>query len=266
MASRTKQKEAARARRIAEERARLERERRQRRLRTVSGTMLAAVAVVAVAIAVSSAGGGGGTGILKGAAARRAAVTVSRLLTGIPQSGATVGSPSAKVTVTEFGDLECPICADFARGAETELIAKDVRNGKVKLLYRSFPTATGNGPDPGIFPTQQAAALAAGEQGKAWNYIMLFYREQGAEGTAYVNDKYLTAIARQIPGLDIAKWQSARQSSALAAQVSQDEQAALAKSFDSTPSLIVSGPKGQAQPLIGNTDYGSLEKEIQSVS
>jgi protein-disulfide isomerase len=233
----------------------------------VSGTVLAAVAVIAVAIFVSSAAGGrSGPGILKGAAATRTAATVSRLLAGIPQSGATIGSPSARVTVTEFGDLECPICADFARAAETELIAKDVRSGKVKLVYRSFPTATGNGPDPGIFPTQQAAALAAGEQGKAWNYIMLFYREQGTEGTAYVNDKYLTAIARQIPGLDVAKWQSARQSSALAAQVSQDEQAALAKSFDSTPSVIVSGPKGQATPLIGNTDYGSLEKEIQSVS
>jgi hypothetical protein len=59
MASRTKQKEAARARRIAEEQARAERARRTRRTRMLVGVVIGAAAAAAVAIAIASSGGGG---------------------------------------------------------------------------------------------------------------------------------------------------------------------------------------------------------------
>jgi protein-disulfide isomerase len=265
MASRTKQKEEARARRLAEEQARLARERQQRRLRMIGGVVLVAVVVIAVAIAVSS-GGGGSSGLQSGTKANKSAAQINGLVAGIPQSGNVIGSPSAKVTVTEFGDLQCPVCRDFAEGAEQKLIAADVRSGKVKLVYRSLSTATGNGPNPGIFPTQQAAALAAGLQGRAWNYVLLFYREQGPEDTDYVNDSYLSGLAKQISGLNLSKWQTDRTSPNLVAQVNQDQQVANAKGYDSTPTIIVSGPRGQAQPIVGSTDYGSLEKAVQSVS
>jgi protein-disulfide isomerase len=265
MASRTKQKEEARARRLAEEQSRLARERQQRRLRMIGGVVLVAIVVVAVAIAVSS-GGGSSSGLQSGTKANKSASEINGLLTGIPQSGNVLGSPSAKVTVTEFGDLECPVCRDFAEGAERNLIANDIRSGKAKLVYRSLSTATGNGPNPGIFPTQQAAALAAGLQNKAWNYILLFYREQGAEDTGYVNDSYLTGLAKQVTGLNLSKWQTDRNSPNLVAQVNQDQQVANGKGYNSTPTIVVSGPKGQAQPIVGDTDYGSLEKAIKSVS
>jgi hypothetical protein len=58
MASRTKQKEEARRRRLAEEQARLARERRTRRLRMVAGTIVAFIAAVAVVVAIASGGGG----------------------------------------------------------------------------------------------------------------------------------------------------------------------------------------------------------------
>ena len=266
MASRTKQKEEARARRLAEEQARLERDRRQRRLRLVSGVVIAAVAVVAVAIAISSGGGSKSGGLQTGTKANATVSGVETLLTGIPQNGNTIGSPSAPVTVTEYGDLECPICKDFALGAENTLIQKDVREGKVKLVYRSLETATGNGPNPGVFPTQQAAALAAGLQKREWDYVELFYHEQGAEDTSYVNDTYMDGLARQISGLNFSKWNSDRASSSLTAQVTQDQQAAASKGYNSTPTLVVTGPKGQAQAIVGDTDYGTLENAIKSVS
>ena len=266
MASRTKQKEEARARRLAEERARAERDRRTRRMRMVGGVVIAAVAVVAVGIAISSGGSSANKGLQTGAKANATTSTVETLLAGIPKHGNTLGNPNAKVTVTEFGDLQCPICKDFALGSENQLIANEVRTGKAKLVYRSLETATGNGPNPGVFPTQQAAALAAGLQGRAWDYIELFYHEQGTEDTNYVNDTYLDGLAHQISGLNFSTWNSNRTSSTLTSQVTQDEQAAAAKGYNSTPTLVVSGPKGQAQPIVGDTDYGTLQQAIQSVS
>jgi protein-disulfide isomerase len=266
MASRTKQKEEARARRLAEEHARAEQARRTRRMQTLGGVLVAGIVVVVVAIVVSSSGGGSSALPPNSAAARQQASTVNSLLSGIPQSGVTLGSPSAPVTVTEFGDLQCPICRDFALGSEGQLISNEVKTGKVKLVYKSLETATGNSPDPSIFGTQQASAYAAGAQAKAWNYILVFYHSQGQEGTAYVNQSFLNGIAKSIPGLNFATWKSAAGNPTYTAQVQSDQQAAAGRGFNSTPTIVVTGPKGSAQPIVGDTDYGTLQSAIKQVS
>jgi protein-disulfide isomerase len=259
MASRTKQKEEARARRLAEERERVERAARQRRLQMLGGVVIAAIAVVVVAIAISSGGGG-----KSGSAQKQTIASVSQLLTGIPQSGAILGNPSAPVTMTYFGDLECPICQDFTlRGGFPQLVQNEVRTGKVKIVYTGFQTATR---DPAVFQDQQVAALAAGAQGKFWDYTELFYHEQGTEGTGYVNESYLDTLARQVPGLNYTAWRSARSNTALVSKVSSDEQTGTSQGITGTPTLIFTGPKGKAQASSAVPSYSDLQKSIQQVS
>ena len=265
MASRAQQKEAARQRRLAEEQARAAQAQRQRRTMTLLGIVLIAVIVVGVAV-VALSSGGSKSGPSIGSSGAKAEVTkVNTLLAGIPQSGNTLGSPSAKVTVTEYGDLECPICRDFALGAQQQLIANDVRSGKVSLDYKSLCTATCNGPNQAVFPSQQAAAIAAGQQGHGWTYIELFYHQQGSEGTSYVTDAFLDGLAHEITGLNFSQWSSARQQNTLASQVTADQQAAQSSGYNSTPTIVVKGPKGQAQAIVGDTSYSSLESAIKSV-
>jgi protein-disulfide isomerase len=266
MASRAQQKEQARHRRLAEEQARVAQAQRRRRMMTLLGLVLIAVIVVGVAVVALSGGGSGSGPNPTSAAGKQQASVVSGLLKGIPQSGNTLGAKTAKVTVTEYGDLECPICRDFDLGALQQLITKDVRSGTVNVAYRSLCTATCNGPNQAVFPTQQAAAIAAGQQGHEWDYIELFYHQQGSETSSYVTDSYLNALAKEISGLNFAQWLSARSRNALAAQVTADEQAAAGAGYNSTPTIVVKGPKGQASPIVGNTDYATLESKIKSVS
>jgi protein-disulfide isomerase len=265
MASRKEQKEAARQRRLAEEQARAERARRDRRLRMLGGTLVGAIALVAVAIAISSHGSSAKVIAPTSPAAKKAQATVNTLLAGIPQQGATLGSPSAKVTVTEYGDLVCPICKDFALGAENQLIANEVKSGKVKIVYKALETASGQA-NGSMFVPSQTAMLAAGNQKKAWNYIELFYHEQGDETSSYVTDNYLGGLAKQIPGLNFSQWSSDRGSSTLSSQVGADTASAAAAGFSSTPTLVVSGPKNQAQPLVGDQTYSAMQTAINSVS
>ncbi len=120
----------------------------------------------------------------------RSTSQVNSLLNGIPQSGATLGKPTAPVTMTYYGDLECPICQDSrVDGGFPQLVANEVRQGKVKVVYRAFETAT---QDPSTFKTQQVAALAAGQQNRFWDFAELFYHQQGAEDSGYVTEAYLT--------------------------------------------------------------------------
>jgi len=259
VASRTEQKAAAKAQRQALEAAHAAAVRRARLMRLGLGVGVAVVVVILLIVISSS--GGGKKASPKPSGATASAVTA--LLVGIPQSGTTLGSPSAKVTVTEYGDLQCPICADFAKAAENTLISSDVRSGRAKLVYRSLQTAT---QDPAVFSTQQAAAYAAGAQDRALNFIELFYEEQGAEGSGYATPSYLQGLAKQIPGLDYAKWLAASSTSTYSGAVTADEQAAAHAGFNSTPTIVISGPKGKAAPMTGNVDYPTIEQAIRSVS
>jgi protein-disulfide isomerase len=266
MASRTKQKEEARARRLEEERARAERARRDRRLRSVGAIVLGAIVVVAVLIIVSSGGGKKG-GLQTGTEASATSTAVNGLLAGIPQSGATLGSPNAPVTMTYYGDYECPVCQAFTlQGGFPQLIQNEVRQGKVKVVYKSFCTATCNGPGQTVFNTQQVAGLAAGKQNLFWQFTELFYREQGQEDTGYVNEAYLTGLARQIPGLNLTKWQTDRQDASLATQVAADATAGHNIGVNGTPTLIFQGPKGQAAPNAAVPTYAQLQQAVKQVS
>jgi protein-disulfide isomerase len=262
MSSRTAQKEQARARRVAQEQARAEREQRERRLRKVGGVVIGVVAVLVVAIAISSGGAKKG-GLQKGAAATQTVAQVQSLLTGISQNGNRLGGPNAPVSVSYYGDLECPVCKAFTLNAFKQLVSNDVRAGRVQVVYRSLESATG---DPKTFAQQQVAALAAGEQQRMWNYVELFYHQQGAEGSGYVNEAYLQGLAKQVPGLSFNSWNNARGASSLSSQIPSDAHQAAAVGASGTPTLVIKGPKGQAQPLSGDVDYGTLEQAIQSVA
>jgi protein-disulfide isomerase len=263
MASRKDQKEAARARRLAEEQARAEKARRERRVRMLGGLVLVVAALIAVVVAVSAGSSGG---ILHGKQATETTKAIDSLLAGIPQSGRTLGDPKAPVTMTYYGDLECPICRDFTLSSFPQLISNEVKAGKVKVVYKSFCTATCNGPGQGIFNTQQAAAYAAGDQNKFWQYAELFYHEQGTEDTSYVNQGYLDTLAEQVTGLDLSTWKSASGNASLVSQVDADESSGGQLGVTGTPTLIFEGPKGKAQPSQGVPSYSQLQQAIAQVS
>jgi protein-disulfide isomerase len=260
MASRQSQRVELRARRIAAENARLEQARR-RRLKIFGGTIAVAVVVLVVGIVISSQGG---ATLKTGTQAEQTVSQVQRLLAGIPQSGARLGNPQAPVTLIYYGDLQCSACRDFSVDAGlSDLIANDVRGGRVQVVYRGFETATR---DPHTFQTQQVAALAAGQQNHFWDFTELFYRQQGAEGTGYVTNGYLAGLAGQIPGLDMNRWDTARNAPALASQVASEEQAATAAGVQGTPTLVFHGPKGSLQVPVAIPTYAQLQQVLQSVA
>jgi len=259
MASRAEQKAAARAAREAAHRELNAAQARRMRLIWLGG-IVAAAALVIVIVAVAVSGGGSSS---QGSAPSKAAVVP--LLKGIAQKGNTLGNAKAPVTVTEFGDLVCPVCQTFALNSEQQLIANDVRSGKVKLVYRGLETASSTA-NAGEYIASQVAARAAGLQNLEWNFILLWYHEQGSETTPYVTDAYMQNIAQQIRGLNLTTWQADRNNQALSGLVNGDLQAANGLGFTETPSITIAGPTGSAKPIVGVPTYPQLESEIKSVS
>jgi protein-disulfide isomerase len=162
MEGRQEERERLRAERQAAESQEAGTLARQRRLQYLIIAGFAAVAVVVALILISQSGGdddgGGGTpSNLRGAA------QVDAELSGIPQSGQLLGDPDAPVTVVEFGDPQCPVCAAFSEQIAPELIANEVQSGSVKFEFQPYLII-----GPESKPAMEAA-LAAGEQGRFWN-------------------------------------------------------------------------------------------------
>jgi protein-disulfide isomerase len=161
---------------------------------------------------------------------------VSIQLAGIPQHGNTLGNPKAPLTLLFFGDLQCPYCRLFTLRTLPSLIERYVRRGRVKVEYHSLETATR---DPQIFTTQQLAALAAGRQNKMWNFIELFYREQGREDSGYVTESFLQGLAQQVSGLNLPPWMAARGEAGLLNTLREDARTASSAGLARTPSFLL---------------------------
>jgi protein-disulfide isomerase len=206
-----------------------------RRARLTRLGIVVAVVVVAIVLILLATGGSSKKGIPKTAQAKTATVSeVTSLVGGIPQNGNVLGNPKAPVTLVYYGDLECPICKEFTLGALPLVVQRWVRSGKLKIEYRALETATR---EPEVFKTQQVAALAAGRQNKMWDFVELFYHEQGEEDSGYVTESYLQDLAQQVPGLNLATWTSDRNDPALSKEVTADTEAASNAGFTGTPSF-----------------------------
>jgi protein-disulfide isomerase len=251
-----KDREARREERIREDEVAGSAERRQRLIKLGSAMAFLALAAVAVLIVVSQSQSSGGD-----ANSIADTAEVKQDLSEIPQSGMVLGEPSAKVTLFEFGDLQCPVCKGFSEEILPQVIENQVRSGEAKLDFRNF-TIIGPQSTPAA-----AAAIAAGEQGRGWNYVELFYRNQGTEDSGYATDKFLTAIAKGAGVADIARWNSDRKSKRVIAEVEATTAEAEQLGFTGTPSFAVEGPGTTGKQTLGTPGSSeNLESAISSAN
>lgn len=233
--TRKQRREQARERRKELDRSELAGSLRRARLTQLGLAVVIGFAII-IGILVATGGGKSSTPKPGSPQANRVVSEVTALLGGIPQSGNSLGSSNAPVTLQYFSDLQCPVCRDFTLGALKPLIENDVRAGKLKIEYRSLETSTG---DRETFKRQQVSALAAGKQQKAWYYIELFYHEQGEEHSGYASERYLQGLAQQVPGLNLINWTSDRANSELANAITTDAKAARNFGFTGTPAFAL---------------------------
>jgi protein-disulfide isomerase len=186
---------------------------------------------------------------------------IAALLADIPQSANALGLVTAPVTLQYFGDLECPYCRDFTLEALPSIISRWVRPGDLRIEYHALETATRA---PELFVAQQVAALAAGKQAKAWEFIETFYREQGEEGSGYVTDRFLAGIASEIPGLNLSQWNRDRSDRQLVDEIAADERAAETAGLTGTPSFLI-GRSAGARTQLAPTDATSIDAAIEAL-
>ncbi len=139
-----------------------------------------------------------------------------------------LGPPSARRTLVEYGDFECPHCAavyPIVKEVEREL------GDEVCIVFRNFPL-------PRVHPHAEAAAEtaeAAGMQGKFWLMHDRLFDHPEALSAAD-----LRRLAVAIP-LDMPTYDRDLESGATARRVAEDVESGTENGVVETPTFFVNG-------------------------
>jgi len=174
----------------------------------------------------------------------------------------TQGQDKDKVTLLEYGDYECPYCAEYYP------IVSEVVNAYLPYItfqFRNLPLTTIH---PNAFAGARAAE-AAGQLGQFWAMNKILYEEGAAyyasneKNASWINSSnpltYFDQFASQL-GLSVAQFDSAYNSSTVNNLINSDVTAfAATGAQEATPTFFLNGK--QVQPT---ATFASFQSAINS--
>jgi protein-disulfide isomerase len=255
--TREQRRAQARAQREAAEQAAAKSDQRRQRLMILGGTLVAAVViVVAVVLIAGNHGSDDKTAASGGSAPVANSAAIQEQLGGVPQKANMLGRSDAPITIVEYGDLQCPVCANFSNTIMPGVVQDYIRTGQARIQFRNFAFL---GEDSNKLAL---ASLAAGLQNKQFHFNELVYANQGQENSGYATDDYIQKIFASIPGLDADKAMKDMDSQAVSDLLAKDMQLAQAEGISATPTIFV-GRSGQTPTAVNYTD---LPTKLQALT
>lgn len=149
--------------------------------------------------------------------------------------GVTEGASSAKVTVVEYGDFQCPNCGNLQK-AVGPTIDKLVADGTIRFTY--VPMAfLGTESD-----LASNAAYCAGDQGKFWEYHDYLFAHQAAENSGALIDTSLTSYGNAV-GVTSNTFATCVKDQTYQSFVKHVTDLASQKGVNQTPTLFINGTR-----------------------
>lgn len=143
-----------------------------------------------------------------------------------------IGSDSAKVTIVEFADFQCPAC-----GAAHPIVQQVLGEyeGQVEYIFRHFPL-------PGHKNARIAAkaAEAAGVQGKFFEMHDMLFENQQEWSESNSPKEIFVGYAEQLE-LDTEKFTQDLDNDQLAQAIQDDQNAGIELGVNSTPTFYIDG-------------------------
>jgi protein-disulfide isomerase len=187
------------------------------------------------------------------------AIRAQALFRGIPQQGESLGRATAPLTLNEYGDLQCPVCASFADSGLLTLLGR-VRAGQMRIVFHPLGFLGGDS------QKGAAMALAVGRQNRLWQFVTLFYAHQGSENSGYVTNAFLRALATALPGVNVNAALAARRSQPVVAQYGRDATTQARLGIDAVPTFYAQRGGGPAVRLkLDSFSGGALSAALKQV-
>ena len=159
-----------------------------------------------------------------------------------------IGNVGSKVILIEYGDFQCPPCANAYPVVKS---ITELYKDQMQFVFRNFPITE-------VHPNAKAAAgtaEAAGLQDKYWQMHDKIYETQTDWSELSINDrgKFFENLAKEI-GLDINKFNTDLSSKSVSEKINYDTALGKKAGVDATPTFYLNGKK------LTSADYGSEAK------
>ena len=141
------------------------------------------------------------------------------------------GPDSAGVTVTEYGDFQCPACGGAYKLINLPIEKKYAAN--IRFEFKHFPLRSIH---ENAFEAAQASECAA-DQGKFWEFVDIDYLNQKD-----LSSEMLRTWAKTL-GLDVALFDRCVKSEIKSAMIMADEAAGEKLGVQGTPTYFVNGKR-----------------------
>lgn len=165
-----------------------------------------------------------------------------------------LGRDDAPVTIIEFADFQCPLCALFHFGAGAVIFEEFVKTGKARFVFKQFPLLG----EESFFAAYGAGC--AKEKGKFWEYHDLLFAKQSqseGENSGVFSVANLVRIAEEA-GLEKNEFaQCVREEKYKSAALADAEDGRKA-GVEGTPTVFINGRK-----MSGALPYAAYKKVIE---
>ncbi|MDO5067981.1 MAG: thioredoxin domain-containing protein [Propionibacteriaceae bacterium] len=153
------------------------------------------------------------------------------------------GRVDAPVVMTEWADYRCPFCSVFGEQTLPKLQPL-IDDGTLRIEFRDFAIFG----DDSV--NAAAAARAAGQQGRFWEYQLALYQALPDQGHPPVGDDLVMQIAQQVGVADMARFEADYRAEETRRAVKADSEEAQQLGVKSTPTFVVGGQVvSGAQPV-----------------
>ena len=176
----------------------------------------------------------------------------------IQQGSPYMGNTSAPITIVDFSDFQCHLCARYVKNTEPLINETYIQTGQVALVFKHLPNRG--------FDSMGAhlAAQCTNDQGKFWQFHKLLYENQKAIDSGWVNEDNLRRFVSQIPGLNLEQFNSCFDTQKYRDFIDKDIELANAQGFFDTPSFIIVNSVDGSDPEIirGAQPFPSFQSVI----
>ncbi len=177
----------------------------------------------------------------------------------IEQGSPYIGNLLAPITIVDFSDFQCHLCARHVKNAEPLINETYIQTGQVALVFKHLPNRGFDSMGAHI------AAQCTNDQGKFWQFYKLLYENQQAIDSGWVSKDNLNKFASLISGLRMDQFNSCFDTQTYKDFIDNDVKLANSQGFFDTPSFIVVDSIDGSDPEIirGAQPFPSFQSVIE---
>ena len=173
------------------------------------------------------------------------------------QNGSPVlGSPSAPITIVEFGDYQCEACYHWYHNTRADIIDNYVETGKANLVFMDLPFL---GRDS---ITAAQATYCADDQGKYWEYHETLYNFQEAVDDGWASKDRLVSFAFDLD-MNLDEFNDCMDSSKYAKRVKANYDESQRFGAEATPTFLIISPDGAVKKITSAQPYSVFSQVIE---